>query len=70
MGTAAFDNPETANIRDYTKGLSPKPELGHSIHSYGQTVLIPWGYEVGVGQESHCPNFDDMVRFLLMCILI
>ena len=44
LGPAPFSEPETANIKNYLEGLPQIPALGHSIHSYSQLWLWPYGY--------------------------
>lgn len=41
-GTAAFSEPETANVRDWM-GTKPNIVYHVDIHSYSQLVLEPWG---------------------------
>merc|ERR1712080_53238 len=55
-GKSAFDQVETANIRDFTRTLSPKPVLGHCFHSYSQLWLWPYGYIYNV----HGTVFDPI----------
>jgi murein tripeptide amidase MpaA len=44
-GEAAFTERETAAIKKYTESLRPTPILGHSIHSYSQLWLWPYGFD-------------------------
>ncbi len=37
-GPSAFSEPESKNIRDFYKSLSPTPEIAMCIHSYQQTI--------------------------------
>jgi murein tripeptide amidase MpaA len=44
-GTAAFSEPETAAMRDWT--LTQRGIVAHlDVHSYGQYLLYPWGYTI------------------------
>merc|ERR1712058_111608 len=52
-GKHAFDNVETANIRDFVKSLSPIPVLGHCFHSYSQLWLWPYGYAYNAYPENY-----------------
>jgi len=51
-GEAAFDQPESANIRDFVQTLEPVPVLGHTFHSYSQLWLWPYGYDYGAYPEN------------------
>merc|ERR1712193_121029 len=52
-GSAAFDQPESANIRDFVLTLDPLPVLGHTFHSYSQLWLWPYGYDYGAYPENY-----------------
>jgi len=52
-GSAAFDQPESANIRDFVTTLDPLPVLGHTFHSYSQLWLWPYGYDYGAYPENY-----------------
>merc|ERR1711963_460161 len=52
-GSAAFDQPECANIRDFVTTLDPLPVLGHTFHSYSQLWLWPYGYDYGAYPENY-----------------
>merc|ERR1711910_310325 len=52
-GSAAFDQPESANIRDFVTTLDPLPALGHTFHSYSQLWLWPYGYDYGAYPENY-----------------
>merc|ERR1719150_3597826 len=52
-GGAAFDQPESANIRDFVTTLDPLPVLGHTFHSYSQLWLWPYGYDYGAYPENY-----------------
>ncbi|MCW5936007.1 MAG: hypothetical protein KIT11_01705 [Fimbriimonadaceae bacterium] len=43
-GTAAFSEPETANVRDFVATLERVRGM-IDFHSYSQLVLWPWGYQ-------------------------
>ncbi len=40
-GTGPFSEPETRNIRDFYKSLSPLPELAMCVHSFEQSICNP-----------------------------
>jgi len=44
-GPAAFSEPESLNIKNYVESLPQIPALGHSIHSYSQLWLWPYGFD-------------------------
>jgi len=44
-GTGPFSEYESQNIKNYVEALSPKPVLGHCMHSYSQLWLWPYGYD-------------------------
>ena len=52
-GPEAFSEPESANIRDYTLTLDPVPVLSHSLHSYSQLWLWPYGYAYDAYPENY-----------------
>merc|ERR1711915_918866 len=52
-GSAAFDQPESANFRDFVTTLAPLPVLGHTFHSYSQLWLWPYGYDYGAYPENY-----------------
>ncbi|MCW5938238.1 MAG: hypothetical protein KF884_08205 [Fimbriimonadaceae bacterium] len=54
-GTAAFSEPETRALRDFSNGL---PRVGGflDIHSYSQLVMWPWGY------STTTPPKNDYLR--------
>ena len=52
-GPEAFSEPETANIRDYTLTLDPVPVLSHTLHSYSQLWLWPYGYAYDAYPENY-----------------
>merc|ERR1711997_796777 len=44
-GSGPFSEYESQNIKAYVKALNPTPVLGHTIHSYSQLWLWPYGYD-------------------------
>merc|ERR1711973_550218 len=42
-GTGPFSELESQNIKNYVEALNPTPVLGHTIHSYSQLWLWPYG---------------------------
>jgi len=44
-GEEPFSELETQAIKEYTESLNPTPILGHSIHSYSQLWLWPYGFD-------------------------
>lgn len=45
-GTGPFSEPETQAIRNFLTSLGPGKVTGSmSLHSYGQYILYPWGYD-------------------------
>jgi len=44
-GKGPFSEMESTNIKNYVEALSPVPVLGHTIHSYSQLWLWPYGYD-------------------------
>jgi len=57
-GTGPFSEIETQNIKNYVEALSPKPVLGHCIHSYSQLWLWPYGY----AYNAYPPNKDEIKK--------
>jgi len=53
-GTAAFSEPETQIIRDFTN--EHEFLLAHNHHTYSNLIIIPWGYD-----EIHSPD-DEFLR--------
>jgi len=47
-GTGPFSEVESQNIKNYVEALDPTPVLGHTIHSYSQLWLWPYGYAYNV----------------------
>jgi len=43
-GPEAFSEPENVNARDFLKARKGKFVFFNTIHSYGQLILLPWGY--------------------------
>jgi len=52
LGSAPFSEVETTNIKNYVEGLPKVPALGHSIHSYSQLWLWPYGYDYSSRPEN------------------
>ncbi|WP_189958197.1 M14 family metallopeptidase [Streptomyces alanosinicus] len=44
-GPHAFSEPETRGLRDYFLSRTRKPAAVVDIHSYGQYILVPYGYD-------------------------
>ena len=57
LGPSAFSEPETQNMKAYVESLNPTPILGHSIHSYSQLWLWPYGY----GYNEYPENYQEIV---------
>lgn len=57
-GTKEFSEPETDAIRKYTLSLEPTPILGHSIHSYSQLWLWPYGFDY----TSRPDNWEEIKK--------
>merc|ERR1712107_971412 len=51
-GSAAFDQVESANIRDFVLTLDPLPVLGHSFHSYSQISCKHARFSCGCGPTA------------------
>merc|ERR1711936_302010 len=51
-GTGPFSEMESTNIKNYVEALSPVPVLGHTIHSYSQLWLWPYGYDYNAFPEN------------------
>ena len=58
-GEEAFSELETKAIKAYTESLTPTPILGHSIHSYSQLWLWPYGFDY----TSRPDNWRDIVSY-------
>ncbi|WP_344581809.1 M14 metallopeptidase family protein [Streptomyces lunalinharesii] len=56
-GTKAFSEPETAALKNYFETLKTKPAAVLDIHSYGQYILYPWGYD-----KVLSPDYKEMDR--------
>lgn len=54
-GPSPFSEPESNSIRKYLESLNRSLDAFLSIHSYGQYILYPWGYDTAVP-----PNFKEM----------
>ncbi len=59
LGPSPFSEPETRAISDYALTLNPPPPFAMSVHSYGQMVLIPWGYDVS-SSNHYCQNYPQI----------
>jgi len=44
MGTSAFSEVETANMRDWLTARKDQVKFYNSLHSYSSMILLPWGY--------------------------
>ncbi|XP_059351453.1 carboxypeptidase B-like [Daphnia carinata] len=44
-GPAGFSERETAAVSNFIQGKSTKIKVFITLHSYGQYILLPWGYE-------------------------
>ncbi|BFZ14315.1 hypothetical protein BsWGS_17354 [Bradybaena similaris] len=67
-GTAAFSEPETANIRDLFNSLVNQVVAYVSIHSYSQYVLVPWGYTNYVSRPSNQVELDRVTKLMTTAI--
>ncbi|XP_046451315.1 carboxypeptidase B-like isoform X2 [Daphnia pulex] len=45
-GANAFSEPETRAVSNFISGKANQIKVYLTLHSYGQYVLIPWGYDV------------------------
>lgn len=66
MGTAAFSEPETQNVRDFVNA-QPRMTTLLSFHTFSELILYPWGgtYDkVGEkqGNPADLPVFEKMAR--------
>merc|ERR1712156_49142 len=57
-GTGPFSELEIQNIKNYVEALNPTPVLGHSIHSYSQLWLWPYGY----AYNAYPPNKAEIKK--------
>jgi len=55
-GQAAFSENETKAVRDYLTGLSKDFDLAIDIHSFGNKLLFPYGYE----KDSYPENIEEI----------
>jgi len=55
MGSRAFSEKETANIRDFVTARADRMRMYMSVHSFGQYFLIPWSYSI-----EYPTDFDDL----------
>ena len=58
-GEEAFSELETLAIKNYVEKLNPTPILGHSIHSYSQIWLWPYGFDY----TSRPDNWKEIVSW-------
>jgi len=52
-GSKAFSEMESQNIKNYVESLKPVPVLGHTMHSYSQLWLWPYGYAYNAYPENY-----------------
>ena len=57
MGEEAFNNPETANMRDFLTAHKDKIKFFNTIHSYMQMILLPWSHTA-----EPAPNIEELTR--------
>jgi hypothetical protein len=57
MGTSAFSEPETANMRDKLAEVASFTNVMISIHAYSQLWLVPWG-----GYTYKPADYDELMR--------
>ena len=56
---------ESQNIKNYVESLKPVPVLGHTMHSYSQLWLWPYGYAYNAYPE----NYREIVSLLFIVFL-
>ena len=56
-GSRPFSEPETEAVREFVLSLTPNILVYLSVHSYGQHVLIPWGFD-----DLYPYDYYDMVK--------
>ena len=56
-GDSPFSEIESQNVKNYVEGLNPTPVLGHTIHSYSQLWLWPYGY----AYNAYPSNYREIV---------
>ena len=52
----AFSAVETRNVKRYLLNVVENPYIYISLHSYGQLILLPWGYTFKLAD-----NYEDSV---------
>ena len=57
-GGRAFSAPETNNVRNFILKHKDNIKFFNSLHSFGQLVIIPWGYT-----ETPPPHADELLVF-------
>ena len=57
---------ESQNIKNYVESLKPVPVLGHTMHSYSQLWLWPYGYAYNAYPE----NYREIVSLQFFCQII
>ncbi|KAI9553885.1 hypothetical protein GHT06_019155 [Daphnia sinensis] len=55
-GTKAFSEPETLAMSNFIIGKSKQIKLYLTFHSYGQTILVPYGYDV-----VYPPDYNELL---------
>ena len=53
-GARAFSEPESRAIRDFILARRRDIKMYLTLHSYGQMVLYPWGYDRSVTACAPC----------------
>lgn len=59
-GTGPFTEPETRAIRNFFESRNYKFDSSVSVHSYGQNILVPWGYS-----NESCSDSKDLNKVAL-----
>ncbi|KZS15410.1 Carboxypeptidase B [Daphnia magna] len=57
-GPAAFSEPETAAVSEFIQSKSTKIKVFLTLHSYGQLILLPWGYSY---PAVYPPDYDELL---------
>ena len=55
MGSEAFSEIETKNVRDWLTNNKDNVKFYNNVHSYSQLILLPWGW--GYDEPA---NIDDL----------
>ena len=58
MGSEAFSEVENRNMRDFLMANKDQIKFYNNIHSYGQLVLLPWGWT----EYQQPDNYDNLLR--------